>query len=1508
MKRLLFSPIAALVVLSTCALTGQSTYRRELGPALIVPDPPGAPIAPDVVTPRAPYTSSTWFDTTSRSAIKTAYETILAPTVPTAVSWTGSVDANNPGTTSQTYKDAVLTRINWFRAMAGVPANIALDATYSSKNQKAALMMSANNQLNHFPPTSWKDWSQDGYDAAGKSNLCYGTSYPSEYLSNNPGCVHGYMDDDGANNTAVGHRRWLLVPQTRFMGTGDVTQFPLSSTSPTYGSANAIWVQDGHYSDPRPTTRDTFVAWPPKGYVPYQVVPRRWSVSYASANFTSANVTMSVNGVNVPLTKLTVQPPSGYIGENTLVWEPATDFTGQPSSDTTVNVTVTGVSGYPGGSTITYSVIIFDPAQGASLQPPVLVSPANGATSVSIGATLSWNASSGATSYDVYVGSSNPPPFVGNVSGTSTTLSGLSSATTYYWKIVAKNASTTASSSVWSFTTAGSGPGAPSLVSPSNGATGVGTSSALSWSSGSGATSYDVYIGTTNPPPYVANTAGLSYSPSLSAATTYYWKVVSKSGSGSATSAVWSFTTASGFPAAPTLVSPANGATGVSTSASLSWNSASGATSYDVYFGTTASPPNVGNTGGLSYAPSMSAGTTYYWKIVAKNSSGTTSSVVRSFTTASTGPPAPSLSSPANGATGVATSAQLSWNSSGGATSYDVYFGTINPPPYVTNTSGLSYSPNLSSGTTYYWKVAARNSSGATSSSVWSFVTVSGGGPGAFSLVSPSNGATGVVLTGLQLSWTTSSGATSYEVYIGPTNPPPFAGNISGTSATITSTLAAATVYYWKVIAKNSSGSTSSPIRTFTTIGLVGPGPFSLSSPADGAIGIARTGLVLTWTASAGAIGYDLYIGDGEYLYYEGTVSGLGATLTTTLSAGTTYYWLITAWNNDGERDSDVWAFTTASAAPGSVNLLSPANGAGTVAPSGVQLTWSASNDATSYDVYFGTANPPPLTGTVAGTSYPLNMTLNAGTTFYWKVVAINSSSSTSSAIWSFTTAVVSGPPAPVLSYPTNSYGGVAINTALSWNAASGATSYDVYFGSSNPPPLVTNTTALTYTPGGLNYSTVYYWKVASRNTSGTTDSALWSFTTASNTGTPSGLRFVPLTPCRLVDTRPAYAGPRTGSFGPPLLSGGTVRTIPIQSSTTCSVPSAAKAYVFNLTLDTYENQTGPVDLVTLWPAGEARPDFYTARTSTGGYIANAAIVKAGAGGAVNVYASSNVNLILDISGYFTDDASPSGLLYYPISPCRAVDTRGPIYSSLPQPYGNQRMQSRENRTFRIPGSPACTIPVAAAYSMQLTLAPGELTNGDPVAFITAYPSNLPQPNISNMNALFGYAVANSAIVPASANGSIDVFAYDATNLIIDINGYFAPDDGTGRGLYYYPTTQCRVLNTQDGSLAWPFGGPAVAAGADRTVPVPSGRCAGLPSSARAWAMNASVTPNGVGMPYLSMWPSGTAWPNVSQLNAFQGQMLANSGIVPASASGSIDVRVASTTHVTLEVSGYFGR
>ncbi len=274
-------------------------------------------------------------------------------------------------------------------------------------------------------------------------------------------------------------------------------------------------------------------------------------------------------------------------------------------------------------------------------------------------------------------------------------------------------------------------PSAPALSSPANGATGVGAPVSLTWNTTIGASTYDVYFGTTATPPLVqADVTATNYSAATTAGATYYWKIVAKNGAGNAESPVFSFTTAVAAPGAPSLTAPANGASGITAPVSLTWNSAIGATSYDVYFGTTSTPPLVqADTTSTNYSATTAAGTTYFWKIAAKNTTGTTNSAVFSFTTAVAVPGAPSLSSPANAATGVASPVSLTWNAVTGATAYDIYFGTASTPPLVqADATSTNYSATTAAGTTYFWKIAAKNASGSTNSPVFSFTTAAASG------------------------------------------------------------------------------------------------------------------------------------------------------------------------------------------------------------------------------------------------------------------------------------------------------------------------------------------------------------------------------------------------------------------------------------------------------------------------------------------------------------------------------------------------------------------------------------------------------------------------------------------------------------------------------------------------------------------------------------------------------------------------------------------------------------
>ena len=199
-----------------------------------------------------------------------------------SIQWDGNLQNCDPGTVDQGFKDATLMRLNFFRAMAGVPDEITFSAESNAKAQAAALMMSVNNALNHNPPSDWTCYSALGAAGAGSSNLLIGAY---GWVA-----IYYYMKDPGSGNEAVGHRRWVLYPQTQVMGTGDIPP------QPGYAPTNALVVFDDHMWEARPATRDNFVAWPPPGYVPYQVVYPRWSFSYPKADFSNALVSMTSSG------------------------------------------------------------------------------------------------------------------------------------------------------------------------------------------------------------------------------------------------------------------------------------------------------------------------------------------------------------------------------------------------------------------------------------------------------------------------------------------------------------------------------------------------------------------------------------------------------------------------------------------------------------------------------------------------------------------------------------------------------------------------------------------------------------------------------------------------------------------------------------------------------------------------------------------------------------------------------------------------------------------------------------------------------------------------------------------------------------------------------------------------------------------------------------------------------------------------------------------------------------
>jgi len=144
--------------------------------------------------------------------------------------------------------------------------------------------------------------------------------------------------------------------------------------------------------------------------------------------------------------------------------------------------------------------------------------------------------------------------------------------------------------------------------------------------------------------------------------------------------------------------------------------------------------------------------------------------------------------------------------------------------------------------------------------------------------------------------------------------------------------------------------------------------------------------------------------------------------------------------------------------------------------------------------------------------------------------------------------------------------------------------------------------------------------------------------------------------------------------------------------------------------------------------------------------------------------------------------------------------------------------------------------------------------------------------------------------VPAGSDGNVSIFVSDDADVILDVNGYFAPP-ATG-GLSLYAVTPCRVIDTRPTA----FNG-VLAVGVEASTCAP-------PSTAQAYVLNATVVPVG-SLIYLSLWPDGEPQPFVSTLNADDGAITSNMAIVPTK-NGAVDAFADGTTNLILDISSYF--
>lgn len=653
--------------------------------------------------------------------------------------------------------------------------------------------------------------------------------------------------------------------------------------------------------------------------------------------------------------------------------------------------------------------------------PPENPSPADGLTSVSVQTTFSWAPSpydADIASYDFYMGTNPTPDFV-----MTTTNPGyqppqpLQELTQYYWRVVVRDDDGHETTGpLWRFTTRAinSPPGVPHEVFPPNFATAVSAVPTLQWFAtdvDGDALEYDIHLGVEPDLPLLVdhlNASAYTISPALAYSTTYSWYVTVRDAVGHETTGpTWTFTTRpSNYPPnPPTSPSPANNATNVVPTATLSWSAsdidAGQSLTYDVYFGASNPPPlALANTSVKTYTPQgMNYASSYFWKIVVRDDHGAEAAgPVWKFTTRPSNfpPAAPSIPSPSDLATSVSNSVALAWQCSdpdGDPIKYDVYFGVAATPPLVASAvSSRSYNPGfLAVGTRYYWRILARDATGAeTSGPVWSFTTAANHAPGAPSNPVPANTATNQTPQ-LRLVWSCTDAdagqVLSFDVYFGLSSLPPLVASNQTDKFWDTPFLDVNKTYFWKIVAKDPLGaSTTGAIWRFST-GSALPAP-SNPFPANGAA-VFSSPVTLQWSAAAQLTSFQIYFGTTVPPPSLGT-SNTPSFNSGALVPGTQYYWYVLATDGISSVIGPLWSFYVSG---GGVPVLFSRFEA-TAHDGAVALRWELQSDEAmqSYTLFRHTdgSSPSvpiataPVTGTVG--SY-LDGDVEAGKTYRYEML-----------------------------------------------------------------------------------------------------------------------------------------------------------------------------------------------------------------------------------------------------------------------------------------------------------------------------------------------------------------------------------------------------------------------------------------------------------------------------------------------------------------------------------------
>jgi hypothetical protein len=346
---------------------------------------------------------------------------------------------------------------------------------------------------------------------------------------------------------------------------------------------------------------------------------------------------------------------------------------------------------------------------------------------------------------------------------------------------------------------------------------------------------------------------------------------------------------------------------------------------------------------------------------------------------------------------------------------------------------------------------------------------------------------------------------------------------------------------------------------------------------------------------------------------------------------------------------------------------------------------------------------------------------------------------------------------------------------------------------------------------------------------------------------------FTPLTPQRILDSRVGTGRPGRSSL--PLGQG---QIFDVEVAGRAGVPAEnVSAVVLNVTATAPTKNT----FLSVYPTGIAVPDISNLNIVAGETRPNLVTVKVGEGGKVSIFnAIGATHVLFDVAGYYSRSSGSPGSRFVPVSPTRVLDTRSGLGGV------STKIGDSTPLAFGIAGRNGLPSSGMTAVALNVTI-----TKPTAYSFLSVYPGDVLLPDVSNLNYSPGINIPNQVIVRLPADGVLK-FENDAgaTDLIVDVVGYYHIDNSNERGRFF-PATPVRFLDTRVEQI-FPGNGK-VYADDGVVVTYPDEPYA-------AWVMNVTAV-EAEADGFITVYPEPGTPPNSSNLNFKRGQTVPNHVISP---------------------------